>query len=183
MKLKVITPPTSEPVTLEEVKSHLRVISDDDNTLITSLIKQAREYCESYQNRKYVTQTIEGYLDKFPSGSIEFDNCSPVKSITSVKYTDYEGVELTVDSLNYSLDDVSYINKIDLAYGKSWPSDALKPTNGVKVTFVAGYEVVPETVKWAMLIHIQLLYDEYKPAEIRKMEQTRDNLLSMNKVW
>lgn len=183
MKLKVITPPATEPLDLGETKKYLRVTSSDDDVSISDSIKQAREYCEEYQNRKYIPQTIEGYLDRFPSGRSIVFSVAPVKSISSIKYTDNEGNEVEVDSSIYDLDNISYVNKIDLNHNKSWPSAILKPTNGVKVTFIAGYETVPETMRTAMKIHIQLLYDQYKPSEQAKMEQTRDNLLSMNKVW
>ncbi len=39
--------------------------TSEDNE-ITKIIKAAREYCEKYQNRSYITQTIELWLDEFP---------------------------------------------------------------------------------------------------------------------
>lgn len=185
MKLKVITPPAAEPLSLTEAKNHLRVDGTNDDALITSLIKQAREYCEDYQGKKYITQTLEAYLDEFPDNSIEFRDCSPVQSVESIKYTDYLGVEYTFDAANYSLDNVSFVNKIDLAYGKTWPTTTLKPTNGIKIRFVAGYGdalAVPETVKWAMVLHMRILYDDYRPDERQKLEQARDALLGMRRV-
>lgn len=176
-----------EPLTLTEAKQHLRISGTDDDILVISLIKQAREYCEDYQGRKYITQTLEAYLDKFPDNneSIKFGNCSPVQSIESIKYTDYLGVEYTFDAANYSLDNVSFVNKIDLNYGKTWPTVTLKPTNSIKIRFTAGYGdalAVPETIKWAMVLHMRILYDDYRPDEREKLEQARDALLSMNRV-
>lgn len=241
-----------------EAKEHLKIDGDDEDGTITSLIIQAREYCEGYQNRKYITQTIEAYLDKFHCGSIEFTNCSPVQTIESIKYIDSAGTETALNSSDYSLDDVSFVNKIDLAYGKTWPSVTLKPINCIKIRFTAGYpekaydqvytgkelgtgngieqtfvvqniksvekvyfdgvetseytvdlEVgtitctvadgviimadytlkiadlagnVPESVKWAMVLHMKLLYDDYPPEERIRIEKARDSLLSMNRV-
>ena len=42
MIIKIINAPDTEPITLEEAKDHLRVTSDDENTLITSIIKIRR---------------------------------------------------------------------------------------------------------------------------------------------
>ena len=185
MKLKIITPPTVEPLTLIEAKSHLRASGSDDDTLITRLITQAREWCEDFQGKKYITQTLEAYLDEFPTGSIEFRDCSPVQSITSIIYTDKGGIDTIIAATDYSLDGVSFVHKIDLAYGITWPTVELKPTNGIKITFVAGYGVataVPESVKWAMVLHMKLLYDDYRPDERTKLEQARDALLGMNRV-
>lgn len=69
MAIKIINPPIVEPITLEEAKQHLRVDGNDDDLLIQSLIKQAREWCENFQNRKYITQTLEFVLDTFPNGN------------------------------------------------------------------------------------------------------------------
>lgn len=182
LKLKVITPPATEPLTLSEAKSYLRISGTDDDTIMSSLIAQAREYCEGYQGRKYITQTLEAFLDRFSCGSIEFRDCSPVQSITSITYTDKDGRDATIAAADYNFDEVSFVNKIDLAYGKTWPAVELKPTNGIKITFVAGYKTVPESVKWAMVLHMKLLYDDYKPDEQEKMERARDALLSMNRV-
>lgn len=38
----------AEPLTLEEVKEYLRIDSNDEDTLIGSLILVAKEHCENY---------------------------------------------------------------------------------------------------------------------------------------
>ena len=42
MSWSVTTPPTDEPVTLDEAKLHLRADDTTDDTLITALIQAAR---------------------------------------------------------------------------------------------------------------------------------------------
>ena len=59
MNLTLKTAPETEPVSLNEAKAFLRVDSDEDDNYITSLIKTAREWCEDYQHRAYITQTWE----------------------------------------------------------------------------------------------------------------------------
>ncbi len=187
LKLKVISTAAIEPITVIDAKKYLRIDDDEDDFVVMGLIKQAREYCEEYQGKKYINQTIEGYLDYFPSGNgnIEFRDCSPVQYVESIKYTDKDGIEHVFGQENYSLDNVSFVNQIYLNYGKSWPSTILKPQNGVKITFIAGFDSVsqiPETYKWAMILHMKLLYDDYKPEERAKLEQARDSLLNMERV-
>lgn len=184
MKLKLITSPETEPISLEEAKQKLKA-EEEENDTISSLIKQAREWCEDYQGKKYITQTLEGYLDEFPHNDIEFRFCSPVKSIESIEYIDANGNENTIDPSIYIFDDISFVNRVVLAKNQQWPTTALKSVNGVKITFVAGYgnaEKVPETVKWAMILHMKLLYEDYKPEERNKIEEARNNLLGMRRV-
>lgn len=68
MRLKLITPPSVEPVTLAEAKLHARIEIDDDDTLVTSLIIAARRYCETVLRSALITQTWTLYLDGFPGG-------------------------------------------------------------------------------------------------------------------
>jgi len=48
---KVTTAVATEPVTLTEAKSHLRVIGTTDDTFITALISSARDFAEHYTGR------------------------------------------------------------------------------------------------------------------------------------
>lgn len=187
MALKIITPPAIEPITLDEAKHHLRIIDNDDDIIMTSMIKQAREFCEDFQNKKYITQTLELVLDNFPNtDSISFGNCSPIQNVESIKYYDTAGQEYIFDSSNYIVDKDSFVNRVILGYCKLWPLIPLQPANAVRIHFTAGYgdtaEAVPETVKWAMILHMRLLYDDYKPDERTKVEEARNALLGMNRV-
>lgn len=184
MPIKVITAPTVEPLSLADSKLLLKIDGSDRDTELTMAIKSAREYCEGYQNKKYITQTLELILDDFIS-EIEFLSCSPVQSVTSIKYTDSAGVEYTIDAADYILDNVSFINKVVPSYNKFWPTTILQPINSIKIRFVAGYGLavsVPEAVKWAMILHMRLLLDDYRPDERIRLEQSRNELLGQKRV-
>jgi len=187
MALKIIIPPAVEPITLDEAKQHLRVTGNDDDIILISMIKQAREFCENFQNKKYITQTLEMVLDSFPNNNyICFESCSPVQGVGNIKYYDTNGQEYIFDAGNYIVDTDSFVNRIVLGYCKLWPTIALQTVNAVRIRFTAGFgdkpENVPETVKWAMILHMRLLYDDYKPDERTKIEEARNSLLSMNRV-
>src|SRR5712692_3761461 len=66
MPLKLITPPTVEPIGLSEAKAHLRVDTADDDSFILAIISAARDYAEGFTRRRFLTQTWELALDHFP---------------------------------------------------------------------------------------------------------------------
>lgn len=163
--LKVITPPASEPVTLNEVKAQLRIELDDDsyNAILEPLIMAAREWCEGYQNRALFTQTLELALDDWPGWkrSITLPR-PPLQAVTSVIYTDSDGVSTTWDSSNYDVDDYGFIAGIVKKASVCWPTVCLASVNGIKVRYVAGYETsddVPHRVKQAIILLVNTWFD------------------------
>jgi len=163
MKLKLITAPNVEPMTLTEAKLFLRVDGITENDLITELITIAREYCENYQNRAYITQTWELALDCFPAVDyIELPK-GKLQSVTSVKYYDTTETETTFSSDNYHVDDYNVVGKVVLAYSEIWPTTTLRTTNGVIIRYVVGYgdnaSDVSVRVKQAMYMLIAHWYE------------------------
>jgi len=93
MKLALKTPPASEPVTLAEVKKHLKLaVTDAEATAYTTedaelsaFIATAREIVEARTGKRLITQTWYIYLDGWPSGKVLFLPYPPLQSAT-VKY-------------------------------------------------------------------------------------------------
>ena len=56
--LNIIEASETEPITLEEVKSHLRILTNDEDTLISSYISAARIWSEKHINRSFVEKTF-----------------------------------------------------------------------------------------------------------------------------
>ena len=129
--------PATEPVTLAEAKLHLRIDHALDDDLINTLIAAAREFCEDYQGKAYVTQTWTLTLDAFPSGEIAIPR-PPLQSAT-IAYDDIDNVNQAVPPATYVVDISSdQGGRIALAYGASWPL-TYDEVWSVVVTFVAGY--------------------------------------------
>lgn len=147
--------PALEPVHITEAREHLRVDSGDDDSVIEDAIRAAREHIEEAARRALVTQTWKLYLDDWPAGDTIVLPRPPLQSVSSLKYTDKDGVQTTWDSSNYLVDTASEPGRIVLAYGVSWPSVTLRPMNPIEVTFVAGYgnsDAVPQRWKRAILL-------------------------------
>jgi uncharacterized phiE125 gp8 family phage protein len=161
MGLYLVTAPTREPVTVEEIKDHLRIDIDTEDELIAVWIKVARAHCEKLQNMVYLTQTWDWYLDDFPAVPIDVP-LPPLQSVTSIKYTDTDDSEATVTASDYRIDTYSVPGRINLAYGVSWPAVTLKTLNGVVIRFVAGYtgvNKVPQETKAAIKLLVGHLYE------------------------
>lgn len=193
MALKLVTAPTEEPVTLADAKAHLRLDGTDEDSLVTSLITAARQWCEGYQNRAYVTQTWDLVLDAWPRDS-EPDRVRiplpPLQSVASVKYMDADGVQATMPASDYLVDVASQPGRLVLAYGKSWPTVTLQPAAGIEIRFTAGYgaaTAVPETVKQAIKLLVGNWYENREAVLTgtisKEIEFAVTALLGLERIW
>lgn len=161
MALQLISPPEIEPISLEEAKLHLKVETDDDDELISGLIRAAREYCETFQNRAYITQTWQLWLDAFPEVPYIEIPKPPLQAVDSVMYYDRDGE--AHEFSGYLVDTKSQPGRVVLKAGCYWPSLALQLSNGVCITFTAGYgddaESVPQRIKQAILLVVGSWYE------------------------
>jgi uncharacterized phiE125 gp8 family phage protein len=164
MALKLITPATTFPVTLEEVKAHCRVSFDDDDDLLQIYLEAATSHCEEFQGRAYCEQTWELTLDEFPLEEIEIRR-PPLIGVVSIKYDDGDGLEQTVDVSEYTVDTVSEPGWVLPA--DSWPSGVFDGINAVRIRFKAGYadsmdspnvSLIPKDIKAAILLYVGTLY-------------------------
>ena len=161
MALVLTQAPATEPLTLAEAKLHMRVEVADDDALITSLITAARQWCEAFQGRAYITQTWQLWLDKWPKGDAISIPRPPLQSVTSIKYYGADGAEYVMPAADYLVDTKSEPGRIVLGYGKTWPSVTLRPAGAIAIEFVAGYgnaDAVPQRVKQAILLLVASWY-------------------------
>ena len=202
MALKISTEPTVEPVSLALAKSHMRLDDDEqsEDTLINGYITTARKDCEKFQNRSYITQTWELWLDEWPDEDYIELPMPPLQSVTSVKYYDTDDTAHTLYSSEEGEEETDYMSvdnkdqykpKVFLKYGQSWPSTTLRPHNGICVIYVAGYgdeaSAVPYNIKAAMLLLISHLYEHREDVVVgtisSEMPKGADHLLSKERVY
>ncbi len=160
MLLKVITAPTEEPITADDVKEYARIDTATDDTLLAAMIQAAREYGEVLTNRAWVSRTLELVLDAFPDTEIVLPY-PPVTSVTSIKYKDSTNVEQTWTSTEYQTEtDSDMPARIRLAYGYTWPV-VYSEMNVVRVRYVAGYasvDAIPESIKTWLKLRVNSMY-------------------------
>jgi len=151
-----VTAPGETPVSLAEAKVHLRVDSNDENDLITSLIEAATGHLDGRAGilgRPIVTQSWR--LDTLgPVGGRVMIGIADVQSVTSVKYL-VSGSELTWSSAEYRLGRAGLSSWfVEAKDGYSFPA-ADDQEDAFRVTFVAGFgasEDVPAPIKQAILL-------------------------------
>jgi len=147
MKLKLITPATETPVTLDEAKAFYRVLGTEEDADILRTVKAATEKAEQITNLQLNTATYEGHMDSFPA-SVTLPK-PPLVSMTKVEYVDVDGV--TQAFTDYTLDDIAYPAVL---YFDSIPSDVKTGgVNNVIVTFESGYADVPDAIQSWVLIY------------------------------
>jgi len=184
MNYSIATAPTTEPVTLAAAKMHIRAITGDtteDAAIITPLITAAREYCENITGKALAAQTIEAYPDRFTN--IIVLPRPPVTSVTSIKYTDDDGTETTMDAGDYLVD-----TKFGRVAFKKIPSFTPALLNHIKITYEAGTANVPKTIRQAMLLLIGHWYENREAVVVGavaavKIELAVKNLLNQSRAW
>jgi len=132
--VRVVTPPTTEPVTIAEAKAQLSIAASDDShdTELASMIAAAREEWERDTSIALITRTLEHRLPKFLSTVVL--SVRPAIAVSSVTYVDTTGTTQTVSSTNYYLDsdEVRFLDTFV-------KPDVQDRSEAVKITYTAGY--------------------------------------------
>lgn len=170
MSIRLITPPATEPITLNEAKLQCgfgpmqdsdRAASQILNEKLRAFVVTAREACENYINRVFITQRWQIVLDGFPGYSTRYERNGypeirlpkpPFQSVESFQYIDTAGVvqDLVLDA-SYGTDpnpptwayqlergSETQPGRLISAYPRYFPPTRLVPGN-VIVKFRCGY--------------------------------------------
>lgn len=146
---KITTEPTTWPVTLTEVKTHLHITDTDNDTQLTSLLKQ-------------VTKEVEGYCgisigEQVRTWTYDFDGCEvsipygPVISVSAV-------VRIATDTTETALveDEDFYVYELTTIKIVAGGRCKVTYTSGVTDTGVA---VIPADLKLGILNEIAHRYE------------------------
>jgi uncharacterized phiE125 gp8 family phage protein len=150
MTLILVTGPATEPLTLAEAKSWLRVDGTTEDGLIQSLITSARLAVEAATNRLLIAQQWRWSFDAWPDAGFVFLPLTPVRAISRIRVVDALGGSVDVASSLYRLD--AGLDRARLGLGASLPQPAA-PGGSVWIDISAGYgdaTAVPEPLRLAM---------------------------------
>jgi uncharacterized phiE125 gp8 family phage protein len=163
------TAPTTEPISLADAKAQCRVDITEDDGYLDNLIAVARRVCEEWSSPRLamLSQTWLYLADQFPSSDTIELEVAPLQSVTSIKYTDEDGVTTTFASTNYVVDTYSRPGRIRLKSSAAWPAVTLREVNGLVIEFVAGYgntaTAVPEHIRHAVRLLVEHWYENREP--------------------
>ena len=141
MNERIIILPIRTPISLSDVKTHLRLeaaFTADDN-YITALIDTAINYVEHFCNRKLLTQTWEGVFESWTDVEKYFIPGGQLQEIVSVSYYDEDNVNHVVSVDDYIVigvgtdeGKIEFVDDADL-------SNDLYQVNPIRVRYTCGY--------------------------------------------
>lgn len=178
---------TTEPVTVAEVKTHLRIPastaggSTDEDTMLSAFISVARKQCELITKRQIIPAQWQLITKGFPSGdtpiTIPRPPLSSASSDISISFVEDStaGTSTTVPSTAYEVDYVSNPARLRPINGNSWsdfsPRDQM---NAVTVTYRSGSATTPEEIKLWIKMRVAAMYEFREP--VAMTAQSFENL-------
>lgn len=109
------------PVSLDDLKTYLKISGSAEDTLLTLLLNEATECGEKYTGRSFRPQTWNVFIDTFSAD--RFELClSPINTIDSITYLK-DDVATVVTATDYYLKKGQWFSDVVLKVGESWPSD------------------------------------------------------------
>ena len=189
MALTLKVPPAVEPVTRDQLKQHLRLTTNQEDTYLDFLLRVARQKAERETGRSLITQQWRYTRDKFPNRRVIFLERPPLQSVEAFQFRNVQEVEQDVTAGWYMTDLERSPGRIVLLFQYIWPITSFNPS-AVWVDYTAGYgdqpESVPEDFKMAILFMAAHWFNNREPVQDGKfadVPKTVDYLLAPFKVW
>ena len=178
MALYLTSGPAIEPVSLEEVKAHLRVDHGDEDVLIASLVTAARIHLETMLGLAFITQQWNLVLDRWPDMGEMVLPLSPVQAINGITLYDENDGTSTIAPSDYSLDAISQPARM-IWRGSSYRPKPGRRYNGIEISMSAGFGTsttdVPQPLRQAILLLVAYWYEHREPiglaSEVREIPQ------------
>lgn len=168
MRWNAATTANSEPVSVDLVKSHLRISTTSEDELLAVYIAAARRHAEQKAGVLYAPATVTVTLPEFPAGGgALLLPVGPYSSLTSFQYyASGEDTLTTVSASDYRVISTDTLHpRLELVSGAAWP--AVEPrSDAVKIIYSAGYTsgTIPADAKNWILMATGRLYDNREAA-------------------
>ncbi len=168
-RVSVVTAPTSAPIPTAEVKAHLRIDHDGEDTQLDDYLSAAVGEIDSphgWLGRSLITRTLRLTLDAYPPRIIYLPG-PPVTAVKTITVRDGEDntdiifdADTAVDLINLMSDFTAEPALIWADDNIGWPSDIKGGVDSMRIDYVAGYAVadLPKTIRQWLLMRTGELY-------------------------
>lgn len=168
---------TGSPVTLAEFKAHLRILHNEQDAYLQTLLNMAEGHVQNYVNAVILPGTYQFRAVNFEDNYFPL---APIKAIISIYTIDVLGTQTA-------------LAEGDFQFVKRWPQgkDKVqfynKPALGsneypIFINAEAGYDATPAPIQAAILLLAARLYES--PADpVSEMKTLADRLLKPYKVY
>ena len=159
MTMYCLTPPAVEPVTLAEMRAHLRLGVTSEEDLLAALIKAARQTLEAEIGLCLINQTWRLHFDGWPRDGLVLIPKFPVREVVAVTAYQPDGEPVAIPAGALRLNATSRPARLCLA---SRGADIAR-LHDLEVDFLAGYgdtgTDVPDALKHAILSLVAHWYE------------------------
>ncbi len=166
----LLTGPLVEPVSLSDVKSHVRIDHVDDDDYLSHLIAAARRYVEEYLGLALIKRTYGWQLSRWPARKSNSPARSldvpigPLMGVDNIYLYDEAGNPTIWNNDNY------YVAKsLDQIFRKettSWPQPLRFP-EGIEIHYQAGFgenpSDIPSVIRQAITQLVSHFYESRLP--------------------
>jgi len=192
-RLAVVEAPTEDVLDLDDLKLHLRIDHDDEDTYLMELAQAAVDEIDTprgWLGRSLAKRTLRLTLDDLPPSKIYLPG-PPIISVESVEYRNLDDELITIDASEYESD---LLAEPGLIWPKrdgfwlrdSWPNDIKGGPDTFRVEYVAGYESaddVPMLVRQWLRMRVGEMYRDREgtiigtiQTQLTHFERALDNL-------
>ncbi len=151
--------PAVEPVSLDELKRHCRVTSDEDDPDLLDMITAARQQLEEFCWSAFISQTWDYWFDGFSDRMVI--PRPPLLSVSKFQYADNDGTLVDVGATVYELGAEHQLPFVRLQYQQTWPTTRgyrddiyMRVTSGYGATAAS----VPMPIRHAIKLLAALMY-------------------------
>lgn len=165
-----LAPPTTEPLTVDEVRLALRIDTGDDDATVARMITGARQKIERTINHLYVTRQVKITMDDWWAPNYETSSNivhllpGPVSAVDDVQYI-IGGTLTSLDPSRYQVDLSRVPARLAPALDQQWPHPD-PVLAAVQITMTVGYadaDAVPEDLQQALYLLIGHWYENREP--------------------
>jgi hypothetical protein len=183
--MAVVTPPARLPVTIDEIRVHMRIDLDDTDEvpILMANIQSATDQAERWLRRSLITRTFDLWLDRWPTSrrNVWWDGvrdgsisdlfsaerhvdvpAPPLQSVTSITTFDDSDAGSDFASSKFFVDTATEPGRIVLRDAAETPAPT-RVANGIQIRCVAGYgdnySDVPEPIRQGILRMAAHLYE------------------------